>query len=115
MELAVADVDRDDARRTGLEQAVREPARRGADVGAVAARDVDGERVERVLQLLAAARDEARRPLDVELGVLGDLLARLVVAGDEPGEHERLRLRARLREPALDEEHVEALLHAGGR
>ena len=30
-------------------------------------------------------------------------------ARDESGEHERLRLRARLGEPALDEEHVEAL------
>ena len=62
-------------------------------------------------ELLASARDEARRSLHLELGVVSDLLARLVVAADEPGEHERLRLRARLRQPALDEQHVEALLH----
>ena len=48
----------------------------------------------------------------VELGVLVHLVAGLVVAVDEAGDHERLRLRARLREPALDEEDVETLLHA---
>ena len=78
--------------------------------------DVDAERVERVLQLLATARDEARRTLDLERDILGNLLARFVVPGNEPREHERLRLRARLREPTLDEEHVEALLrHAGAQ
>jgi hypothetical protein len=30
---------------------------------------------------------------------------------DEAGEHESLGLRTRLREPSLDEEDVEALLH----
>jgi hypothetical protein len=38
-------------------------------------------------------------------------VAGLVVAGHEAREHERLRLGAALREPALDEQHVEALLH----
>ena len=76
MELPVADVDRDHARRAGLQQAVGEAARRRADVGAVASGDVDPERVERVLQLLPSPRDEARRPLDLELDVVGDLLAR---------------------------------------
>ena len=52
--------------------------------------------------------------LDAQLGVLVDLLARLVVAGHEAGHDERLRLRARLREPALDEEHVDPLLHRAG-
>ncbi len=47
----------------------------------------------------------------VELCVLLDLVARLVVAADEAGEHERLGLRPRLREPALHEEDVESLLH----
>ena len=53
-----------------------------------------------------------RRPLDVELRVLGDLLAGLVVPRNEAGEHERLRLGARLREAALDEKHVETLLRS---
>ena len=60
-------------------------------------------------ELLAAARDEARRAVDLELGVLVELLARLVVPRHESGENQRLRLRARLRKPALDEEDVEAL------
>jgi len=33
------------------------------------------------------------------------------MAGDDPGHQERLRLRARLGEPALDEQDVDALLH----
>ncbi len=112
VELAVADVERDHARRAALEEDVGEAAGRGADVDAVEARRIDAERVEPVRELLAAARDVRRRPLDRELGVLLDLVARLVVAADETGEHERLRLRPRLREAALDEEDVEPLLHA---
>ena len=50
--------------------------------------------------------------LDRELGVLVHLVAGLVVPVDEAGEHECLRLRPRLGEPALDEQDVEALLHA---
>ena len=69
------------------------------------------ELLERVRELLAAPRDEARRPVDRELGVVGHLVARLVVAGHEAREHERLRLRAALRQAALDEQDVEALLH----
>ena len=64
-----------------------------------------------MLELLTAAGDVARRPLDDELGVLVHLLARLLMPGNAPGEHERLRLRARLREPALHEQDVEPLLH----
>ena len=62
-------------------------------------------------ELLAAAGDEARRPVDRELGVLGHLVTRLVVAGHEPREHERLGLRPALRQPPLDEQDVESLLH----
>src|SRR6188508_3226269 len=72
---------------------------------------VDVQRVERVLELLPSTRDEARRSRNLEYGVVSDLLSRLVVAADEPGEHERLCLRARLRQSALDEHHVESLLH----
>ena len=80
VQLAVADVDRDHARGAALEQAVGEAAGRGADVERSRARRVDAERLERVRELLAAARDEPRRPLDHELDVVGDLRARLVVA-----------------------------------
>ena len=52
---------------------------------------------------------------DLEHGVVSDLLSRLVVTADEPGEHERLCLRARLRQSALDEHHVESLLRHEAR
>jgi hypothetical protein len=64
-----------------------------------------------VYELLAAARDEPRRPLDHELGSLVDLLARLRMTVDESGEDQRLRLRTALRKTALDEHHVQPLLH----
>src|SRR5438067_214551 len=111
VELAVADVERDHARRPPLQEDVGEPARRGADVEAVETGDIDPERVERVTQLLATARDELRRRGDGELSVLLDLHAGLRVPGHAAGEDERLRLSSRLRQAALDEEDVEALLH----
>ena len=110
MQLPVADVQRDHARGAALQQDVREPAGRGADVEAVAPGRVDPEGVERVRELLAAARDEPRAALDLELRRLVHLLARLRVPGDEASEHERLRLRAALREAALDEQDVQPLL-----
>ena len=114
VELAVADVERDHARGAGLEEAVGEAAGRGADVETVLAGDVEAESLERGSELLAAARDEARARGDLELRALLDLLAGLRVPLDAPGEHERLRLRAALGEPALDEQHVQALLGAHG-
>ena len=64
VELAVGDVDRGDALGAALQQAVGEAAGRGADVEAVAPGDVDAERLERVLELDAAARDVARALVD---------------------------------------------------
>ncbi len=112
MELAVADVERDHVRCAALEEDVGEAARRGTDVEAAPARDLDAERVERVRELLAAPGDEARWPLDGELGRLVDLLARLAMAGHQAREDERLRLCAAFGEPALDQQDVEPLLHA---
>ena len=111
MELTVADVERDHARGTALEEDVGESAGRRAHVEAVAPRRIDSERVERVIELLAPAGDEPRTALDAQLGGLVDLLAGLRVAGNEAGEYQRLRLRSRLGEPALDEEDVQALPH----
>ena len=74
MQLPVADVERDHAGGAVLEQAVGEPARGGADVDRVPAVELDREQLERVGELLAAARDEARRPLDLELGSLVELV-----------------------------------------
>ncbi len=74
-----------------------------------------GQQLERVGELLAAARDEPGRPLDLERDRLVELRAGLVVARYEAGDHERLRLAACLREAALHEQHVEPLLHRAGR
>src|SRR5918996_5182549 len=68
MKLAVADVEGADAVGARLEQAVREPAGGGADVEAVFAGDVDLELGERAGELLASARDEARRGFGPEGG-----------------------------------------------
>ena len=113
MQLAVADVERDHPRGAALQQHVGEAAGRGADVEAVEPGDVEAERVERIRELVSGARDVRRRRLDLERRVVGELLAGLRVPGHEPGHDERLRLGARLGEPALDEQHVEPLLHAG--
>ena len=110
VQLPVADVERDHARGATLQQHVGEAAGRGADVQAVEPGDVDRERVERVRELVPGTRDVRRRRLDLELRRLVDLLARLRVAGHAPGHHERLRLCARLREAALDEQDVKPLL-----
>ena len=50
---------------------------------------------------------------DRELDVLVQLLAGLRVPRHEPGEDERLRLGAALRQPTLDEQDVQALLGHG--
>ena len=64
VELAVGDVERDHPGGAALQQAVGEAAGRGADVEAVEPGDVDAERVERVVELEPAARDEARPLVD---------------------------------------------------
>ena len=66
---------------------------------------------QRMGELLAATGDEPRRPLDPERDRFVELRSRLVVARHEPRDHARLRLAARLREPALHEQNVEPLLH----
>ncbi len=110
VQLAVADVERDHARRAALEQDVGEAAGRGADVDAVEAGRVDAEPVEPVRELLAAARDvRTAVSCTVSSASSSTWCPGLVVAGHETGHDERLRLRPRLREPALDEEDVEAL------
>ena len=79
VQLAVPDVQRDHACGATLQETVREAACRRAEIEAVLARRVDVELVERVRELLPAAGDELRRAPHLELDVLGDLLAGLVV------------------------------------
>src|SRR5947208_133867 len=112
VQLAVADVDRDHARGAALQQDVREAPGGRADVEAVAAARVDAERIEGVRQFRPATRDVRWRALHFQLRALIDLRPRFVVAGHATCEDERLRLRTALGESALDEQHVEPLLHA---
>ena len=113
VQLAVADVEGHDARGAALEQDVGEPAGRCADIEAVEPRRIDAGCFERVRELLAAARDVTRRLRHRELRRLVHLLAGLRVARHEACEDERLRLRAALGQPTLDEQHVEPLLRHG--
>src|SRR5579871_246557 len=89
MELSVPDVERNHASCAALEEHVREPACRRADVDAVEPRRIHAEPVEPVRQLLASAGDVPRRKTDRELGLLVELDARFVVSVNEPGEDQR--------------------------
>src|SRR5262249_6988533 len=113
VELAVADVDRVDAGGAALEQTVRESAGRRPDVEADPPRRIDPEAVEGGGELHAAARDV--RMLGAGDGDFRVLVVRLAglprgppVDLDEPREDEGLRLRARRRQAARDEQDVEA-------
>lgn len=110
MELAIADVEGDHPRGAALQQAVREPSGRGSHVEAVPVPRIEREQLECVRELLAAPRDESWWPLDLEHDGLVELRTRLVVAGDEPGDDECLRLAAGLCEATLYEEEIEPLL-----
>jgi hypothetical protein len=111
MQLSVADIEGDDARRPGLEQRVGESPGRGADVETVLSGDVDLQPGKRIRELLAASGDEAGTSLDLELRCLVHLLARLRVPGYATSEDECLCLRAGLGQAALDEQHVQPLFH----
>ena len=112
MQLPVADVERDHAGRPALEQDVAEAARRRPDVDAVPPARIDPQLVERVRELLASSRDVRRQLLDRELARLVHLRPRFVEARHETGQHEGLRLRAALRQPAFHQQDVDPLLHA---
>jgi hypothetical protein len=108
MELAVADIERDHARRSCLQEAVGEPAGRRTEVEGSRAVDRDREAIERGGKLLAAARDEARglaleldrlRGVDETRGRVGatpgdehppsaDGFHRLTSACEQPSAHE---------------------------
>ncbi len=99
---------------TALEQAVGEAAGRRADVERAAARDRDLQRVERVGELDAAARDVRRRTVDLELDRRIDQLPRFLgpaPAGTQvhlTGDHGRGGACARFEQPALREQGVQA-------
>src|SRR6185312_15563933 len=81
VQLPVADVERDHPSGAALQETIGETARGRTEIEAVLARRIDAERVERVRELLAAARDELRRAPHLELDVFRDLLAGLGESG----------------------------------
>ena len=84
MQLAVADVDGDDTRGAALQQDVGEAAGRGADVETVEPRRIDAELVERMRELLAAARDVLRAALTVSSAVSSTCCPGLSYPGTSP-------------------------------
>ncbi len=110
VQLAVADVERDHSRGAALQEHVGEAAGRRAHVETVEPRDVECECVQCVRELVSRTRDVRRRRLDLERRRLVHLLTRLGVPGHATGHDQRLSLRARLGQPALDEQDVKSLL-----
>src|SRR5581483_9617860 len=111
MQLAVADVERDHPGGPALKQDIREPTCRRADVETIASARIDAKRVEGMCKLVPAAGDVRRGSRDLQGRSFVELLPRLGVPVAEAGHDERLGLRARLGETALDEQDVEPLLH----
>ena len=105
MQLVPAHVDADHMGRAVLQQAVGESARRAADVEAARPGDVDAEDAQCRLELLAAARDVARRRHELDAGRCGDRGPGL--RHDRPlddhaaGHDQGLRAAARLGDPPL--------------
>ena len=115
-ELPASHVESVDAGRTALQEDVGEAAGRGADVEAHEPARVDPEGIERGGELVAAPADEGLGLVHIDVGGRRDQVAGLaVVTGgvalphpDLAGQHERLRAAARLDQPALHEQLVEA-------
>ena len=115
VELAVADVERDDTGRAALEQHVGEPAGRRADVERQAALPARSPKASSACASLTpprptygmighVERDARRRPRRRSPA----LRRRLAVDPHLAGEDQRARALARRGEPALDEQRVEA-------
>ena len=111
-ELPVASVDGHDFTRATLKQAVGEAPGRRPDIEAAQPVHLDARAVERVRQLLATPADEGRRLTHLDGRAVGDRLGG--TRGDRPVDahiarhHERTRALRRGREPAFDEQYVEA-------
>src|SRR6516162_1577316 len=114
-ELAASNIHRVNAGRTGLQQAVREAARRRTNVKADLARDVDRKAAKGGSELEAAAADVWRPRPHLDLSIVGDALSglgRLLPVEDHFTRHnERLRFLARFGQAAVHQQAVEAHLH----
>ena len=110
VELPVADVERNDPRRAALQEAVGEASveaprsRQSLPLGSTPS-------ASRACASFSPPRETNRGGRSTSSATSSrDLLPGLFEPGHEPGENERLRLRAALGEPALHEHDVEALL-----
>ncbi len=113
VQLAVADIERDHARRAALQQDVGEAAGRGADVQGAFARRVHAEVVEGMRQLDAAAADVRMiRHRDLEVRAIGDGRAGfrddLAVDSHAAGHDQGSCTLAGGRKPAFHERDIEA-------
>src|SRR3546814_18597690 len=107
VQLAVADVEGDHARRAALGQAVGEAAGRGSDVEGATARDLDADAAQRTLELLPSAADDAgTRTVTDYRPARGDavvgLLRRRSGDCDAPGTEPSFRPHARRVRKAVD-------------
>src|SRR5262245_64949551 len=93
---------------------MREASGGGAHVDADAALGVNGERLQRVRELVAAAADELLLCRELQVGAGSDESARLVhalaVHGDGAGQEEPGRLLATVAQSSRHEGHVDTLL-----
>ena len=98
-----------------LQQHIGEAAGRGADIEGDETGDIDGEVIERMRELDAAARDPGMiARFDLERRVIrvgGACFVELPIAAeDRAGENQRLCLGTRLGETTLDQQHIQTLL-----
>src|SRR5262245_4895160 len=114
IQLAMPDINRDDAGRASLQQTIGKPAGRCADVEADSVSRFDLEMVERSDQFQTATADKRRRlpdhQLDVNRNHMSGLVQSLLTAEDLPRKNQRLRLCASVRQPTRHEQLVQALL-----
>jgi hypothetical protein len=113
VQLTMANVERYHSGSAALKQYIGEAAGRGADVEALPSRQIDAERLERVRQLETASarvrmigREERDCRLIVDCGAR--LRRRAIVDGNLSGQDERARPLARGRQPAFDDELIQA-------
>ena len=106
-------IDGMDGGGTALEQAIGKTAGGGTDVEADPSGGIDLKMVEGGFEFEAAASDVSIRGLDLERGVGGEFFASFgkvtIPAANEPGHDGALGFFAGGKEPAFDEQKVEAL------
>src|SRR5207302_4885877 len=114
-------VNGDNFARAVLQEAVSESTGRCANIETDQSGDIDLEVAQRRLQFHAAAADITRgwiacafqANVRIDRKGLGRFMYKLLINQDDAGHHQSLRLRARWRQPAIDQQFVDALaLHA---